>query len=122
MFMDCETKGMLLECACEVAHSNEPDKIAIAEESDAIALTNKPKGGPISKNAARLCQDPWFQQWAVKGTHRAPCGVTAKERLYEYCDIESRAELDHDPEAAQRYEEMKGYFIRFCQQEQGPRP
>ena len=63
----------------------------------------KPKGGPLAKLAGMWCNDPQFQQWL---------GVTnadaAAKEIYQRCGISSRAELDHDQDAAA----MFAVFVR----------
>jgi hypothetical protein len=72
------------------------------------------KGGPHSKRAARLCQDNEFQCWVFSKTHGLWGGETSDtaEWMRKECDIDSRAQLDHDPAALQRFEDrvMKPYL------------
>lgn len=68
------------------------------------------KGGPLAKWVAIRCGEPAFQQWA-KATHPtqwdAAPGDTptawAASVVRAVCSIESRAELDNDPAAAERF-------------------
>jgi len=55
----------------------------------------KPKGGELAKLAGQLCNNPSFQQMI-----RANNPIDAAMIVREECGIESRAELDHDPDAA----------------------
>jgi hypothetical protein len=93
LFMDSETKGMVLEAQCIVTHSNTPDK---------------PKGGPISKNAGMLCQEPEANAFAVAQGYE-----DMQRMIYTKCAISSRAELDHNESAAQVYESLKHRFYRW---------
>jgi hypothetical protein len=81
-------------------------------------------GGPISKNAARLCQDLDFQVYAGLAMH-SPVRINADmaaEYVRQECRIQSRALLDHLPEAARRFEEVKSkYLIWLVQGERGAR-
>jgi hypothetical protein len=70
----------------------------------------KPKGGELSKLAGRWCADEMFRHWLSVDTAeqaadaiRIPCGVT------------SRAELDHNADAAQKFHRyFREPFIRYC--------
>lgn len=71
------------------------------------APTN-PKGGPLAQLAGRWCADPAFQQWVHEvHPHMFP-GLTdfqeyARRVIVLTCGIQSRAELDHSEEAAERF-------------------
>ena len=71
------------------------------------------KGGPLSKNAAMLCRDEKFQEWAGEQTEFGNWGTYLRDEtgarylILNHCEIESRAELDHDKDAAERYEQLK---------------
>uniref|UniRef100_UPI0033409891 hypothetical protein n=1 Tax=Castellaniella defragrans TaxID=75697 RepID=UPI0033409891 len=60
----------------------------------------KPKGGDLARLAGQLCQSPEFQRW---------CGVESADAAAEFirktCGVDSRADLDHDLEAAARFHE-----------------
>lgn len=94
-FMDANTNGMILEGELRVV--------------EAYIQPVKPKGGPISKDAAMLCQDEKANDYATILGHKG-----FKELLYARCCIESRAELDHDKAAAAEYEKIKAQFIRWA--------
>ena len=71
----------------------------------------KPKGGALAKLAGMWCNDPEFQNWAMGATHNGiywPCDnpQEAKELVCELCGIESRAELDNSPEAAEKFHSL----------------
>lgn len=69
-------------------------------------LNSKPdntlKGGKIAQEAGMLCGERAFQEW---------CGETSPEDAGRYvrerCNVESRAHLDHDQEAARAFKDMK---------------
>lgn len=86
--------------------------ILIAEQQEQPAEPIKPKehpiGGPLSKNCARYCRDPEFSRWV--GTHWP--GQNPIDAVRAWCGVKSRAELDHDAEAASRWEAMKGDYLR----------
>lgn len=66
-----------------------------------------PKGGPQSKRAARLGQDVDFINWLrqrkiIKGICK-PADIA--DWIRKEADIDSRAQLDHDPAALERFED-----------------
>ena len=98
-FMDANTSGMVLEMTGR----------ATVIPATKIDLPEKPKGGPLSKAAAMLCQDDKANEYAGILGH-----TDFKELIYARCCIQSRAELDHDKEAAKEYESIKSQFIRWA--------
>ena len=80
------------------------------------------KGGFLARNAALLCQDSQFRQYldrrrAAKfnlvipdGTHTEDC---ARDFILQACGIESRAELDHNPQAATVYRQIRYHYQRW---------
>lgn len=72
------------------------------------------KGGPLSKSAAMQCQYPPFQEFAVEKLREmnfawpveASKEQLARELILKVCEIESRAELDHNEQAEMRYSEL----------------
>jgi len=69
-----------------------------AATDDKAATVEKPKGGPLAKLAGMWCNDPEFWVWACSKTPEQ-----ATQFIYGACDIESRAELDHNPVAAEKF-------------------
>lgn len=70
----------------------------------------KPKGGALSKLAGMWCNDPEFWAWATDETHEGIFwhvnnAAEAKLFVIEMCGIDSRAELDHNAEATQKFHE-----------------
>lgn len=76
---------------------------------------DKPKGGPLSQEAAKKCREPLFQRFAhemAKPELRdsvQPEGLAA-EFIRVSCGIESRADLDHDEQAAAAFRDLMGQF------------
>jgi len=82
-------------------------------------ISEKPKGGALSKLAGVWCNDPEFLLWLnsvthagifwhVKNTHEAA------EFVRELCEIESRVELDHDDAAAERFNRLiRGPYMKY---------
>ncbi len=83
----------------------------IADDEEVLHIEPvKLKGGPLSKEAAGLCKNPDFQWWVVpKGFEQTEEG--AREFICLQCTIMSRAELDHDNDAAQEFEFVKASFL-----------
>lgn len=106
--------------------------IEIADDESAVDQEKRErveaamKGGPISKNAAMLCKEDGFQVFIValieSDSHMVklfrPATVSNKEALATqilcfHCGIESRAELDHNKKAKQRFGQLKSMYLRW---------
>jgi len=98
-FMDANTNGMVLW------FTGQATVIPVTK----MDLPVKPKGGPISKAVAMLCEDEKANEYAVYHGH-----PSFKDMVYAQCCIESRAELDHDPEAELEYIKLKSDFMRWA--------
>jgi hypothetical protein len=78
----------------------------------------KPRGGPLAKLAGMLCADPEFwvfltHQFSLEEAVEGP--LMAAEHIRRLCAIESRAELDSDPEAeAMFHRAIRGPWIKWC--------
>jgi hypothetical protein len=109
--------GQRLACAfVEIGDDEQPvqrESLGLADDGrEALRLT---KGGPLAQLAGRWCEDERFRGWlfdtftaeAVKAM-RATTSVNgqpdnasiAAKVVRKVCGVASRAELDHDPEAA----------------------
>lgn len=68
-----------------------------------IASTER-KGAALSRAAAMMCNGAKFQRWVASRIGAAPEGVSAQQHAAQYvrdmCGITSRADLDHNAEAA----------------------
>lgn len=77
----------------------------------------KPKGGPLSKLAAMWCNDPEFWTWLETDPDNAassPKGAAAC--IYALCEITSRAKLDHDEIAAEKFHRLiRGPYSKYLQ-------
>ena len=76
------------------------------------------KGGPLAQLAGRFCNDPAFWGWAsALPTRFAERHIgdadSARRFIIDYCGVESRRELDHNKEAAERFH--KGIRIPFSE-------
>lgn len=78
---------------------------------------DKPKGGPLSQDAARICQTPEFQEFVAE--RHAAIGIDvraisaeglAAEYVRGYCNIKSRAELDHDARGARLFARLMAEY------------
>lgn len=93
--------GQRLMCVLVEIGEDEQPKPVQAEE--------KPKGGPLSRDAAMICNTPEFQAYAgFKGYSQKAEG--AANLIHTYCRIASRAELDHSARAAAKFSELMGRF------------
>ncbi|SHE99459.1 hypothetical protein SAMN02745148_01545 [Modicisalibacter ilicicola DSM 19980] len=85
----------------------------------------QPKGGPLARQAAMLCQDRRFQLYLDR-RRRYKLGMTesalpdgthneqdARDWLCQVCGIESRAELDHNSHAAGMFRTIRHRFNRW---------
>ena len=76
------------------------------------ACTARAKGGELAKWAGILSNDSVFWEWANEVDDCLPLYNEADAAAYirDACNIESRAELDHNPEAAKIFREMMREF------------
>jgi hypothetical protein len=86
---------------------------AIARLTNEAAQTppqeEKPKGGELAKLAGIWCNEASFQKWT--GTSDA---TEAAEFIYRKCKIDSRAELDHNDQAAHIFREyIRGPYMAY---------
>ena len=67
---------------------------------------SKPKGGEMSKWLGMRCNEPEFQTWiiaqAIMGLGQTKVTSLLARAL---CEVESRAEIDNDPAAMERFQE-----------------
>lgn len=107
----------------ELDEEGKPVNVEQKAKLEKMAAKRKwPKGGPQSKRAARLCQDEEFVRWVLvrqsKAGNPPPCNNPPPSEIAEWmrgmCDIDTRAQLDHDEAALIRFEEnvMKP-FLRY---------
>jgi hypothetical protein len=86
------------------------------DDQDQPVTPEKPKGGELAKRAGILCSDSRFWAWSSKrheyllpaDPKNAEGMATAYLRIE--CDIKSRAELDHNPEAAEKFKALEFEF------------
>ncbi|QPC87072.1 hypothetical protein GA830_10230 [Mesorhizobium sp. NBSH29] len=92
-----------VNCQGEDVNSSDSDKVREdpQEEPGTPAEPEKPKGGPIARRAAILCGEGAFQKYLDVGSKEE-----AAAELCRRCSITSRADLDHDGDAAEAWETM----------------
>jgi hypothetical protein len=87
-----------------------------------MAEQQKLMGGFLARNAALLCQDESFRLYldrrrAAKFNLVIPDGThteeDARDFILQACGIESRAELDHNPQAATVYRQIRYHYQRW---------
>mgnify|MGYP001197345246 FL=1 len=85
------------------------------------------KGGFLARNAALLCQDSQFRLYldrrrAAKFNLVIPDGThtedDARDFILQACGIESRAELDHNPQAATAYRQIRYHYQSWQDRQQ----
>ena len=91
----------------ELDQEGKPVDVEQRAKLEKLALKRQwPKGGPQSKRAARLCQDKDFLLYVGERAGREVDPADAADWMRGVADIDSRAQLDHDPAALQRFEDM----------------
>jgi hypothetical protein len=88
--------------------------VAIAR-LDPSAKAEKPKGGKLAQRAGIVCNENAFMSFLV-----IKCGAdfskwddsekAASFWLRKHCGVDSRAELDHRPEAAQKFNNLMAEY------------
>lgn len=74
------------------------------------------KGGPLSVWAALRCKEPEFQGWIARkaGNVIAPSEEGAAGFIRLLCNVESRAEIDSNPEAERKFHEgIRGPYSKW---------
>ena len=93
--------------------------LAVGYEAKSPIITDypdKPKGGVLAVLAGRWCQDPDFWTWFTSIGHYCENSIDAAENVRYLCDIKSRAELDHDSVAAEKFHRLiRGPFSKYVQ-------
>lgn len=93
--------------------------LALVEIGDDEQPVQKPEktGGPLAVLAGRWCQEPEF--WRFLSDFLgwpASSEADAVRYVRMYCQIESRAELDHNPDAARLFHSgIRGPYIKWTE-------
>ena len=101
----------------ELDQEGKPIDVKQRAKLEKMALKRKwPKGGPRSKQAARLGHDDLFVDWVAELTGEPYDKVTPEfigVWMRKECDLDTRAQLDHDEAALQRFEDrIMSPFLR----------
>lgn len=96
--------------------------VLVELNDDDTPVVQEKKGGPLSKSAAQLCENERFQEFLRAGYPLPPDGMKyasrsedAAARIRFACAIQSRAEFDHNPEAAKRFHELMREYREWTQ-------
>lgn len=84
----------------------------------ARVLSTERKGAALSRAAAMMCNGAKFQRWVVSRVGAAPEGVSASQHAAQFvrdaCGITSRAQLDHNAQAAALFHEaVRKPFVKW---------
>lgn len=101
------TIDMPVAIAPLVADFERKEDVAKQSAQSEIIEADKPKGGALAKLAGMWCEDVKFWDWINKLPEHA-CFSKSEARyvIYDICGIESRAELDNNPEAAEKFHKL----------------
>lgn len=78
---------------------------AAQEQAQAETIADEQKGGALAKLAGMWCRQADFLLFLESMGRGTGNGETSDEYVREICGIDSRAELDHNPEAARIFNE-----------------
>lgn len=98
LFPDIDLPAVIARLTQEAAKQSAQDEIIEAD---------KPKGGQLARLAGMWCNEPEFWEWLETSDDNA-CHSERGAALciYGICGIESRAELDNNPEAAEKFHRL----------------
>lgn len=82
-----------------------PAALAALKVGHAAVQEPELKGGPLAREAGKLDSNPAFLQFAEQ--HGFNC---ARWMVLDWCEVQSRRELDHQPEAATRFRQLMRKF------------
>lgn len=101
--------GMVMECDCEITHEAEPRE----------QVERKYRGVKLSGRTAMWCKQEDFQEYAawwwgpIAMQNFTSAEAAAKRMIYKRCNIESRAELGTDKEAADKARQIYRDFEKW---------
>jgi hypothetical protein len=88
--------------------------VEIGDDEQPVVQEQKPKGGPLSREAAGICKREDFQEFVVCWMGYLNKGLTEEENAAAYirerCRIRSRSTLDHEKGPAQEFAHIKKQF------------
>ena len=91
-------------------------QVGYAQVSEVREVIEKPKGGPLAKLAGIWCNDPQFWKWIdnVSKVDGCDSADVAAGYIYAKCDIDSRAELDNNQVAAEKFHRLiRGPYSKY---------
>lgn len=133
--MRCRTMAdgsLRIECEVEPRHAQAAfalfgapgTPMALAALKTAVQQESAPepmKGGPLSQWVAMRCQESAFQSWLASTYLPYWCSLAgtpaecAAATIRSICEIESRAEIDNDEGAYERFQErIRGPWQKHC--------
>jgi hypothetical protein len=99
----------LMAALVEIGDDEQP-----VQPEEAPQIADKPKGGPLSKEAALLCRNEAFLLWLEFEQCIEDAATLAPEWIRQECGVLSRAELDTQPTAGQRFiNNIRAPFMRW---------
>lgn len=127
MFMDAETKGMVIECACIVVYRNEEQRKE-CDPNTVDAFTGKTdnelKGGPLSVRSDALARDEEFHEYLKvrqpgyvvyekEGVKVTDPVEISRVFIRDACNVQSRKELDHNEVAGKKFLSIVSDFTKW---------
>ena len=109
--------GQRMACVLvEITDDEQPAPATDATIVEAAKEAVKAKGGELAKLAGILCADEEFQLWFVERYgNKSPTAevseATVTERLRYHCGVKSRAELDHNLDAAAKFHQIRKAWV-----------
>jgi hypothetical protein len=93
--------------------------VEVADDETPVSAPPKaetPKGGALAKLAALWSGQATFHTWLRKIGCTCDGPEDAAECIRQTCEVQSRAELDSDPRAAQVFQDkIRGPYMRYMQ-------
>jgi hypothetical protein len=101
--------------------------VAIARLATAQHQPERHKGGPLARRAGILCNEPKFREFLGEmfplELYENSKELTTAEIVRDYCDVNSRAELDNgNQDAAKKFFELEMRYNIWLEQPHNPTP
>jgi hypothetical protein len=91
--------------------------VEIGDDEQPVQQPEKPKGGPLAILAGRLCADDEFWHFVTVQykvvLHAGTAANDCAEWLRKFCGVASRAEIDGNPAATAKMQEVRGAWIKW---------
>jgi hypothetical protein len=112
-------KGMAGQIIAAIMKTvDDEEEVANDSQPDPDPEPEKLKGGELAKLAGMWCESPLFRRWLVVhgGFKDLRSSEDAAEVIRSWCVVDSRAQLDHDDEAATRFQKfIRGPYMAWQQ-------